>query len=167
MRTDRATDRYQSLRELSPAQALAVDALDAGRTHQEAAEAAGVNRVTVTRWVHHHPAFQAELNRRRFERLENLASRADGVTARALEVVDRAIGGGDVTAAMAWIRLTYASTRSANQATASWPPLLTADAVIDRAAESAAMREPMEALTRIYRDGVIAQIHADLDVSEI
>ena len=140
-------------------QAVAVDALDAGRTHQGAAEAAGVNRVTVTRWVHHHPGVQAELNRLRVERLENLAAHADAVTARALEVIDQAIAASYVSSAVAWIRLTYASTRASTQSLTPSAPLLTPEAIIDRAAESAAMREPMESLNRIYRASAVEQIH--------
>ncbi len=52
-----ATDRYKVLRELNHAQTSALDVLIAGGTHAEAAETAGVHRVTVTRWVSNHPAF--------------------------------------------------------------------------------------------------------------
>ena len=45
MTTD-VTDRYKSLHELSPSQAIAVDVLDSGGTHAEAATAAEVNRTT-------------------------------------------------------------------------------------------------------------------------
>jgi hypothetical protein len=53
--------------ELSPAQELALTALLEGRTHAEAAERAGVCRVTVTRWVNGDSAFMAAVRNRRGE----------------------------------------------------------------------------------------------------
>ena len=64
-----ATDRYEMLRRLSEQQLCAIEALIGGSSIQEAADAAGVNRVTVSRWRNHHPEFQAELNRRRDEKI--------------------------------------------------------------------------------------------------
>ena len=61
------TASYRPLHQLTASQQLAVTALAAGATHGEAAEEAGVHRVTVTRWARHHPAFIAELNRLRAE----------------------------------------------------------------------------------------------------
>jgi hypothetical protein len=52
---------------ISPPQALAVTALVNGSTVTEAAERAGVSRVTVSRWVHHDPEFIAELQNTRAE----------------------------------------------------------------------------------------------------
>ena len=61
------TDDYSWLREVSDRQVLAIDTLVAGGTHQEAAAAAGVHRVTVSNWARRHPGFMAEVNRRRGE----------------------------------------------------------------------------------------------------
>ena len=49
------TDRYKSLHELNPSQVIALGALDSGGTHSQAAEAAGVDRRTVSRWGHELP----------------------------------------------------------------------------------------------------------------
>ena len=42
------TDRYKLLHELTPSQTKALEALDAGSTHSEAAAVAGVDRTTVS-----------------------------------------------------------------------------------------------------------------------
>jgi hypothetical protein len=47
---------------ISPVQAFAIEALASGATVTAAAEAAGVARETVSRWVHHDPVFIAELH---------------------------------------------------------------------------------------------------------
>jgi transposase-like protein len=47
---------------LSESQELALAALRAGATFGKAAEAAGVNRTTVYRWVHGDPHFRAAYN---------------------------------------------------------------------------------------------------------
>ena len=159
--TQLTTDRYESLLQLNASQVIAIETLDAGGTHQEAADAAGVNRVTVTRWVHHHPAFQAEWNRRRFERLEYLAARAENVTAAAFDVVAQAIDAGDVATALAWVRMTYSGTNTQSGSSLNAP--LTPGAVIDGAAESISMREPMEAYTKIFREAAVDRIHAELE----
>ncbi len=52
---------------VSPAQALAIEALTGGSSVTAAARAAGVVRETVSRWVHHDPVFIAELQNARAE----------------------------------------------------------------------------------------------------
>jgi hypothetical protein len=54
MPRDPDINRYQARLQLSASQVLVMDALDDGATHAEADQVAGVNRVTVIRWVHHH-----------------------------------------------------------------------------------------------------------------
>ncbi len=54
---------------VSDQQSIAIDALVAGSTHREAAEAAGACRSTVTGWVNHNITFITELNQRRQFRL--------------------------------------------------------------------------------------------------
>jgi hypothetical protein len=100
-----ATDRYRSLLELTPQQALAVDALTAGATHADAAQVAGVDRTTVSRWATRHPAFIAEVNRRRLERAEATRSRVEILTMRSIELVAAAINDGDAALAMQWLRI--------------------------------------------------------------
>jgi hypothetical protein len=53
---------------LSSAQLRAIDILDAGGTHAESADAAGVSKDEVAGWTLFDGAFVAELNRRRLER---------------------------------------------------------------------------------------------------
>jgi|GEM_PF-2979542 len=48
----------------------AIQALVSGATAAQAADLAGVHRVTVMRWRLYHPTFRAELNRRRVQALE-------------------------------------------------------------------------------------------------
>ena len=100
-----ATDNYSALLKLTAPQAVALDALDAGATHSEAADAAGVHRVTVTRWANYHPEFIAETNRRRTQRAELLAVRSESVTLSALDLVARACEEGDKVTALGWLRL--------------------------------------------------------------
>lgn len=57
-------------------------------TDREAAEAAGVNRVTVTNWRNHSPLFAAELNRRRQELWACSADRLRSLLPRALDTLD-------------------------------------------------------------------------------
>ena len=52
---------------ISPAQALALDALVSGGSITKAATEAGVARETVSRWVHHDPVFLAQLQNVRAE----------------------------------------------------------------------------------------------------
>jgi hypothetical protein len=98
------TDHYQSLHRLSESQRLAVHALAAGRSQTTAAEAAGVHRVTVTRWVAHHPAVIAELNHLRAESASESAAQIGRVTRAALAAVEAAINDGDINAAFKWFR---------------------------------------------------------------
>ena len=159
------TDRYESLLQLSSSQVLAVEALDAGSTHHDAALAAGVNRVTVSRWVRHHPAFIAEMNRRRVERLEHLSAQIGDVTSRAIDVVAKAISDGDLSTALAWVRLTCVSSRSAIEASTAFSDPVTPGEVIDQAAEYEARRQPMGAFTDAYRPAALRSIWADLEGS--
>lgn len=100
-----ATDDYKSLRSLTERQLLAIDALLTGSTHREAAEAAGVHRVTVSGWVSTHPAFQAELNRRRQELNEGRAARLRELDEAALNALAARLDDGDPEYAMKWLKL--------------------------------------------------------------
>jgi hypothetical protein len=77
---------------ISATQALALEALLKGATITKAASEAGVVRETVSRWVHHDPAFAAELQNARAElalqtlcALEALGMRAVGVLVEAMQ----------------------------------------------------------------------------------
>ena len=89
---------------LTPAQIRAIDALMAGLGYEKAAESAGVHRVTVSRWANHHPAFIAEMNRRRRELLAESADRIRRLDNLALRSVQERIENGDPGAADAWIK---------------------------------------------------------------
>ena len=91
--------------EVSDQQSIAIDALTAGRTHREAAGAAGVQRSTVTAWCNHNITFIAELNRRRRQRLVAAGERLHEATGAALDVVLDSINRGNATTALALIRI--------------------------------------------------------------
>ena len=93
------------LRELSPTQELALEALLAGKTQVEAAEEAGVARETVNRWLGRHPGFIAAYRQRRQARAAAAEEIAANLDRRAIEVVADAVGEGDTKAAIAWLRI--------------------------------------------------------------
>ena len=77
---------------ISPAQYHAIEALVSGSSVTAAARAAGVARETVSRWMHHDPAFIAELENTRSEiaaqtrlALEALGMRAIATLREAIE----------------------------------------------------------------------------------
>lgn len=77
--------------ELTDQQRLAIDALIGGQTRTEASAAAGVDRVTLWRWLTNDANFVAALNEARQDihstnvsRLRNLASQAVGVLENSL-----------------------------------------------------------------------------------
>jgi hypothetical protein len=100
-----ATKRDESLHDLTAAQLAAIQVLMAGGTHEEAARAAGVHRVTVTRWANHHPAFITALNRAQADLVHGMRSKVFELTEGALDVVGTAIEAGDVETALRWLRL--------------------------------------------------------------
>ncbi len=90
----------ETLNGLSPAQVTAIEAILAGKTITAAASAAGVDRVTLHRWLKADGAFQAELNRARSEiRLATVGS-LERLAAKAAACVEKAIDEGDVKAAL-------------------------------------------------------------------
>jgi hypothetical protein len=99
------TKRYKSLRQLTTQQGVAIEALMEGATHAEAADRAGVHRVTVSKWARGHPAFKAELARRRLERHQQHADRLRDLDAAALESVDARIRENDAEFALKWLKL--------------------------------------------------------------
>jgi len=80
-------DLIESLIDISPAQEQAVLAIATGSTHAEAADAGGVTRETVTRWLAHHPGVRSALERLRWTLAQEHQSRADALHARAIELV--------------------------------------------------------------------------------
>jgi hypothetical protein len=67
----------------------------AGKTDGEVAAAVGVSRQTVWEWRHRHPAFIAEVNRRRKEVWEAASERLRGLLTRAVEVLAEDLEGED------------------------------------------------------------------------
>ena len=97
---------HELLHQLSPAQCLALEAIDRGASQAAAAEAASVDRTTVARWIAAHPAFIAELNRRKADRAACTAHETLEATQLAIETVRSALSDGDVNVALKWLRLT-------------------------------------------------------------
>ncbi|MCP4306651.1 MAG: hypothetical protein GY788_17620 [bacterium] len=89
---------------LDAAKELAIDAIVTGANHTEAADAAGVHRVTVSKWANHHPAFQAELNKRRSELASQRADQIRHIDAVALDRLEERIVEGDPKAVDTWIK---------------------------------------------------------------
>ena len=134
------TRDYSALQVLSAAQVTALGVLEAGGSHAEAAEAAGVHRVTVSKWVTRHPEFIAETNRRRADRADRLAVRVDSVTASALDVIAQACAEGDRAAALAWLRLVGLAGVVEGERRRADSAVFTAEAVLDDAAAATRKR---------------------------
>lgn len=102
---DSDTGRHQVLLRLDERQLAALDVLGAGGSHATAAEAAGVDRVTVTRWNTRHPAFIAERSARRLDRVREHNASVRSMVGRAVAVVTSRLDEGDLGAALAVLRL--------------------------------------------------------------
>jgi transposase len=121
------TNGYKSLREVSERQLVAIEALLTGATHSEAADKAGVHRVTVSKWVAGHPGFQAELSRRRQERNEQRAARLRELDEAALDAVAHQLDTSDPEFAIKWVKL-----RAISSAIHPAPGPTDAEEIIDR-----------------------------------
>jgi len=134
------TRDYSALQVLSAAQVEALEILEAGGSHAEAAAAAGVHRVTVSKWATRHPGFIAETNRRRAARADRLSVRVDSVTLSALDVVAQACAEGDRAAALSWLRLVgLAGVVEGERRRAHSSPVHAAE-ILDDAAEAERLR---------------------------
>jgi len=89
---------------LTPKQVLAAGALTAGQTITDAAQAAGVDRSTVHRWLREDFHFQAALNAARRDLLSEIENRLLRLAHDAANAVGQAIEAGDVSAAIAVLR---------------------------------------------------------------
>jgi hypothetical protein len=74
---------------LSSAQHVAIGALMTGDTVTAAAQVAGVNRETVSRWLNHDPAFRVELGRQRAALHAAVDDRLRNLTGQALDTLER------------------------------------------------------------------------------
>jgi Homeodomain-like domain len=90
---NRTQANSQALYELNPRQELAIDLVLEGKTDGEIAEAVGVTRPTVNLWRNRHPAFIAEMNRRRQSlaagRLAKLETLTDEVMSATIDLVQQ------------------------------------------------------------------------------
>ena len=91
--------------EVNDRQSIAIDTLISGATHREAAQAAGVQRSTVTGWCNHNIVFIAEWNQRRRQRLAASGERLHQTMSAALDTLAASINGGDTDTALGLIRL--------------------------------------------------------------
>jgi hypothetical protein len=91
--------------QLSDSKLIAIDALLTGGTHRDAATAAGVQRSTVTAWANHHLGFITELGERRHQRARATGDLLDQTIASALRLIGARIDDGDLTAAIALLRV--------------------------------------------------------------
>jgi hypothetical protein len=90
--------------ELSPPQQAALGALAGGQTLSSAAEAAGVNRVTLWRWLKTDPAFAHAYRQWKLELRESSEAQLLRVGERAVAAVARATEAGDAKIALAILR---------------------------------------------------------------
>jgi hypothetical protein len=79
---------------LSQAQHIAIGALMTGQTITDAAQAASVTRETVSRWLNHDAAFQAELGRQRAALHAAVDDRLRNLTAQALDTLENLMAAG-------------------------------------------------------------------------
>ena len=86
---------------LTPSQEAALQALLIGNTVTAAAQASGVDRTTVHRWLKSDPEFRAAYNRKRMEMRQAQESKLLAIADLAIDTLDSAVRAGDVRAAIA------------------------------------------------------------------
>jgi hypothetical protein len=86
--------RLESLLDhLTPTQETACHALLSGKSITDAAEAAGVQRQTVSGWLNHDPNFIASYNRRRLAIASEFETRLRSLGTKALETIEAQLDG--------------------------------------------------------------------------
>lgn len=88
-----APTECDELLRLTDRQATAIDLLLAGKSDTATSEAIGAHRTTISRWRAYHPAFQAELTRRRAELFGSATERLRAMVPKALEVLEAELDG--------------------------------------------------------------------------
>jgi len=78
-------------KELTESQRAALDALLAGKSYAEAAQAAGIDRATLWDWSETDPLFKCECNRGRWEARAQVLDRIDALWSTALDAVEKAL----------------------------------------------------------------------------
>lgn len=89
MATSPMTKQNATNESFSPSQRKALAAFAAGKTVSRAAEAAGVDRSSVYRWLRGEPSFIAEVNRIREERVTSIQSKLREMSETAVEVLHK------------------------------------------------------------------------------
>jgi hypothetical protein len=97
-------------KQLTGQQLRAIDLILAGVSDSAAAKVLRVHRVTLGRWRRYHPAFVAELNRRRDVDLQSAADRLRGLSQRAISILEERMADSEnpesqMRAALALLRL--------------------------------------------------------------
>lgn len=85
-------------------QRLAIEALVSGKNMTAAAQAAGVSRATLWRWMNKDAEFQAALNSYKREVLEQVETQAVGLAKLAIEAIEKALRDGDAKTGIAVLR---------------------------------------------------------------
>jgi hypothetical protein len=78
---------------VSEQQKTAITLLISGRNLQEVADMIGVQRPTISLWLHHVAPFQAELNARRQEAFDSMIERLRALLPKALDVIEAQLQG--------------------------------------------------------------------------
>ena len=94
----------QQVEGLAGDQRVAFEALAAGQGIVAAAQAAGVNRSTLYRWIHADPLFRATYNAWKRESTESAQGRLVGLANEAVNVVEDALRNGDAKVATTMLR---------------------------------------------------------------
>lgn len=154
-------DLMAALTKLSPKQCAALTALAGSATHAEAAEAAGVARETVTRWLNHHPQFQAAhgtlrnaIDTAAHDRLRTLRTKALDALHTVLDRPD--VAPSDVVAVARLIGLDTPSSST---------PAPTAVEILDRARELTRFHCPPPPRGRDTHD-IISDLNGHTEIAE-
>lgn len=153
---DERTFREMLKVRLSPQQASAVDLMVEGACDAEVARVLGVHRSTVSRWRQFHPAFIAELNRRRDGTLDAAADQLRQTTRRAMAIIRERLDATDrpdlqLRAAIGLLRMLGVGTRAAQVGPTS------ADQFIDDQVH-AARRQKREFIDNGEREAVVLDL---------
>ena len=140
-------------------QLRALEVLATGGSHADAAQAAGVHRVTVTRWANSHPGFQAERNRRREELSSVLADKAGQIDVAVLDKLLDLVLEGDADAITLWVRQRGFSLVRATEAAPQTPHGVMKRLVAEREASLHAERE-QALMAGLADEGAVATVDA-------
>lgn len=155
-------DRYQRLHGITIAQDRALAVLLGGGSHAEAATAAGVHRVTVTRWMNYDVAFQAALNRRRADANEACVSRYRAMLPKALAVIEESLNHGCLNPVTSRVALRLLELSGIAERLCDVGPVDPTDVVSARAAEHERHRDQRHAVREVeWLD------HADEQLAEV